>query len=111
MDEIEPSLWIPAAAALAGALIGSLAPLLVALISARRERRQEIARLAFSAGLADMQHSVEVVKLNKGKARIPPLSVYVLYHAEVAKLIMDGIEPTKERMSMISAKTISLALE
>src|SRR5579863_7534514 len=86
---ISVNVLVPAAAALAGALIGSLAPIVVGLIQSRAEHKRERMRLVTQLAIEDHKAAIELVKLNR-RGAIPPLSTYVAYHADVLALVAAG---------------------
>jgi hypothetical protein len=95
MPSIPMSVLVPALAALAGAFIGSLAPMVVGIIQSRSEQRRERMRLAVQLAVEDHHAAIELVKLNR-RGSIPPLSTYVAYHADVLALVARGKPITPE---------------
>jgi hypothetical protein len=87
MATAEINVWLPAVAALAGALIGSLSPIVVGLINARAESRRERLRLAVQMTIEDHKHMMEIAKLKAASRGItvgvPPISAVLAYHVEV----------------------------
>jgi hypothetical protein len=81
---------VPAIAALAGALIGSLGPMVVGVVQSRAEHKRERMRLATQLGIEDNRVAMERAKLVPGRYEIPPLSLYVVYHADMLKLVAKG---------------------
>jgi hypothetical protein len=83
----ELNVWIPVLSALAGALIGSVSPVVVGLINARAEGRRERLRLAVQMAIEDHKH---LFAMAQEKARtygqtvgVPPISAVLAYHVEV----------------------------
>jgi hypothetical protein len=97
MPEIPMNVLVPAFAALAGALIGSLAPVVVGIIQSRAEHKRERMRLAATLAIDDQRAAIEIVKLN-GHGSIPPLSTFVAYHADVLALVAAGKSITPKDM-------------
>jgi hypothetical protein len=83
------SVLVPAIAALAGAFIGSLGPLVIGVIQSRAEHKRERLRLATQLAVEDHKMAVEMVKLNR-RGGVPPLSVYVAYHADLLAVLATG---------------------
>lgn len=89
---MEPQIWLPAAAALAGALIGSIAPVVVGLLNAHAEARRERLRLAVQLAIEEHQRMMELAKhrLSTGKSTdIAPLSAILGYHAQLLERLQD----------------------
>jgi len=107
MPEIPMNVLVPAAAALAGAFVGSLGPLVVGIIQARSEHRRERMRLAATLAVDDQRAAIELLKLTR-RGSIPPLSAYVAYHADVLALVARGKSITPE--DMIRARERSRAV-
>lgn len=80
------AIWIPAIAALGGALVGSIAPLLVGLLNGRAEGRRERLRLAVQLAIEDHKHLMEDARIRaKSGARVgvQPVAPIVTYHLDV----------------------------
>ncbi len=88
---------VPALAALAGALVGSLAPIVVGIIQSRAEHRRERMRLAVTLAIDDQRGAIQLMKVT-GTDSIPPLSTYVAYHADMLALVATGKSITPEDM-------------
>jgi len=87
MTAPEINVWIPVLAALAGALIGSVSPVVVGLVNARAESRRERLRLAVQMAIKDHKDLMAVArekaqKLGVGIA-VPPISAVLAYHVEI----------------------------
>jgi hypothetical protein len=95
MPEIPMNVLVPAVAALAGAFVGSLGPMVVGIIQSRAEHRRERMRLAAQLAIEDHRAAIEFVKL-QGRGSIQPLSTYVAYHADVLALVATGKSITPE---------------
>jgi hypothetical protein len=87
MAATEINVWIPVLAALAGALIGSVSPVVVGLVNARAESRRERLRLAVQIAIEDHKHLMAVAREKSLKHRteigVPPISAVLAYHVEV----------------------------
>jgi hypothetical protein len=104
MPAIPMSVLVPAVAALAGAFVGSLGPLLVGIIQSRAEHRRERMRLAATLAIDDQRAAIELVKLSR-RGSIPPLSTYVAYHADVLALVATGKSITPEDMVRVRERS------
>jgi hypothetical protein len=90
MATVEMSIWVPAISALAGAVVGSIAPIVLGVIQTKAEHRRERMRLATQLAIEDHHANIEIAKINRGKAWIPPLSLRVAYHADLLELLATG---------------------
>jgi hypothetical protein len=97
IQTVPMSVLVPAVAALAGAFIGSLGPMVVGIIQSRAERKRERMRLAAMLAIDDQRAAIEMVKLTR-PGSIPPLSTFVAYHADVLALVAKGRSITPENM-------------
>jgi len=90
----EISVWIPVLAALSGALIGSVAPVVVGLINARAAARVERLRLAVQLAVEDHKHMTTVAQDNAKrspvKIGIPPISAVLAYHLKVMDALQES---------------------
>ena len=89
MTPVEINIWLPAAAALGGALIGSLAPIVASIVNARAEARRERLRLAVQLALDDHKHLMDSAHATSKSSGVvvgvPPISAVFAYHADVLK--------------------------
>jgi hypothetical protein len=90
MVTAEINVWIPTPSALAGALIGSVSPVVVGLLNARAESRRERLRLAVQMAIEDHKHMMDEARA-KAKSGVtvgvPPISAVLAYHVEVRDLL------------------------
>ena len=101
MQPPEVNIWLPAAAALGGALIGSLAPIVVGVLNARAEARRERLRLAVQLALEDHRHLIETARARAKTVGattpigVPPMSAIFHYHARMLELYqtLGDLEP------------------
>jgi hypothetical protein len=94
----EFNVLVPAVAALTGALIGSVAPVVVGLINARAESRRERLRLAVQMAIEDHQHMMGEARRKAGtgtRVGVPPISAVLAYHVEVLEQLQKAgsLEP------------------
>jgi uncharacterized membrane-anchored protein YhcB (DUF1043 family) len=66
MATAEINVWISALSALAGALIGSVSPVVVGLLNARAESRRERLRLAVQMAIDDHKHMMDEARAKSG---------------------------------------------
>lgn len=83
-------LWIPFLSALFGAIIGSLASVLIVIVQTRSERRRDRTRLAVQAAIEDYKRAVEMAKDSQREQIFQPLSSYIHYHSRVLDLLEKG---------------------
>ncbi len=69
------------------------------IIQSRSESRRERVRLAAQLAIEDHKVAFEMAKL-MGRGEVPPLSMYLVYHAELLKLVASGAEVTPLRRLM-----------
>jgi hypothetical protein len=97
----EVNVWLPAASAIGGALVASLAPIVVGIMNARAEARRERLRLAVQLGIEEHRHLMETARVRAktvGAATpigVPPVSATVLYHIQMLDLLqsLGDLEP------------------
>lgn len=92
-----------AVAALIGAAIGVLGSLGGTWIQQRHQTRRDRLKLAADLGLADYKQKLELARTQVGSSSVPPISVFVAYHAEVLDAIADGALDA-ERVSSIDSR-------
>lgn len=101
MPTVEMNVLVPAVAALFGALIGSIAPIIVGIVQARSEMRQERMRLSTQLGIEDHKTMQELraIRIANGKSDggVAPLSSFVAYHADILDFIAQGKSLTPEQ--------------
>ena len=98
MSQAQFNILVPTIAALVGALVGSISPIVVGLLNARAESRRERLRMAVRVAIEDYQHMTTMAqaKANAGTAvNIPPISAVLAYHVEIMELLHVGgnLEP------------------
>ena len=84
------SVWVPAIAALVGALVGSLGGVITQIIHGTAERRREMLPLAVQLAVADHDSNIKRAEAwaEKGKqVRIMPVVLHVDFHARFLKLV------------------------
>jgi len=93
---------VPALAALAGALIGSLASIVGTIVQARSQRRLELSRLAVQAAVEEQKRHFEHLHASaQGRPfSMPPLTAYLALHSQIVRAI-DGGNLTPERLARI----------
>lgn len=82
-----------AIAALIGAGIGAVASLGGAWLQQHYQSRRDFARVAADLAIADFNHALDLAKTQTpmgSTARIPPMSIFVAYHADVLRAVADG---------------------
>jgi len=79
-----------AIAALLGTTIGATASFGAMWIQQRHQTRRDRLKVAADLGLADHNGQIELAKRGNTEMVIPPLSAYVLYHAEFLDALADG---------------------
>jgi hypothetical protein len=88
---VSSEIWLPVASALGGALIGSIAPVVVGWIQTRAEARRERLRLAVQLGIEDHKHlfgrAEALSTTHKRRVGVPPLSAIVQYHMSVLLIL------------------------
>lgn len=72
-----------------GAVIGVIGTTLSMWLQQRQQTRRERLKLAADLGLADFNHTIERLKKQAGGGPLPPLSLFVAYHAEVLTALAD----------------------
>ena len=78
-----------AVAALLGALIGAAASVITIIIQQRYQNKRELIKIASDLALADYMRRCEVIAGNGG-GRMPPISAFVHYHAQVIERMAAG---------------------
>lgn len=84
----EISIWVPVISALAGGLIASIAPIIVAWRNDRAETRRERVRLAVQLAITDHAHLYAVAKDTAAAHRgatigFPPMSAVLAFHLQL----------------------------
>jgi hypothetical protein len=92
-----------ALAALLGAAIGTAGSFGAMWIQQLHQSRRERLKLAADLGLADYKQEVEFASKRQAVTRLPPMSAFVLYHAEFLDELANG-EITPETIQRLSAK-------
>jgi len=96
MPSTEMSVWVPAIAALLGALIGSIAPIVVGIIQSQAEHRRERLRLATQLAIEDykdkIEHARRIAQASGGRRSVgvSPISALLTYHVDVLELLAKG---------------------
>jgi hypothetical protein len=94
----------PALAALLGAAIGSLGSFAGMWIQQRHQTRRDRLKLAADLGLADYKENLANLKTKQqGSFRVPPVSAYVLYHAQFLDALAAG-DVTPEVVQRLHSK-------
>ena len=96
-----------ALAALLGAAIGAVGSFGVMWIQQRHQTKRERLKLAADLGLADFNGQVELAKRNQQSLRIPPMSAFVMYHAEFLDALA-AEEITPELIERLNRKQADL---
>lgn len=73
--------------ALASALIGASAPVVVMLIQSRSQAKRERMKLISDLAIHDHSTALEAIKLNDGKGALAPLVLFMHHHAEVLRIL------------------------
>jgi hypothetical protein len=105
LPTVPMNVLVPAIAALAGALIGSLAPIVVGIMQSQAEQRRERMRLATQLAIEDNRVAMQRAQLQPGRHSIPPLSLYVLYHADMLELLSTGRAVTPEDVRRVRERS------
>lgn len=92
-----------ALAALLGAAIGAAGSFGVMWIQQRHQNRRERLKLAADLGLAEYNRQLELAKNNREPMRFPPISAYVMHHAEFLDALANG-EITPEIIQRLQNK-------
>jgi hypothetical protein len=79
-----------ATAAILGAAVGAIGSIGGVWLQQRHQTRRDLMKVSADLGLADYKHSIELGQSQGGMFSLPPLSVYVMYHAEFLKAIAKG---------------------
>jgi uncharacterized membrane protein len=75
-----------------GAVVGALASILTVLIQARTQAQRDRLKLAAELALQEFKVHVELSQNKRGSSQIMPVTVYLYYHLELAKLMeRDGV--------------------
>jgi len=84
-----------ALAALLGAAIGAAGSVAGLWIQQRHQTRRERLKVAADLGLADYNAQLELARKRQEPSRLPPMSAYVMYHAEFLDALTKGeVTPT-----------------
>ena len=78
-----------AVAALLGALIGAAASVITIMIQQRYQNKRDLIKIASDLALADYNRRCEAIA-ERGGGKIPPISAFVHYHAQVIEHMADG---------------------
>lgn len=78
-----------AVAALLGALIGAAASVVTIIIQQRYQNKRELIKIASDLALADYKRRHEVIA-EKGGGKMPPISAFVYYYAQVIEHMAAG---------------------
>ena len=92
-----------AVAALLGAAIGTVGSLGGVWIQQHHQSRRERIKVAADLGLADYNGQVELLKGKSENFRLPPMSAYVMFHAEFLDALSKG-EITPEVIQRLNKK-------
>jgi hypothetical protein len=97
---LTPEVYIPLLSALVGTLIGAAASILTVWIQARIQDKR--ARMQYASGLAleDYKLQLDLTKLTGAKGTIPPVTLFLHYHLELAKLMEKGTFTTEEFVAL-----------
>ena len=79
-----------AIAALIGAAVGAVGSFGAMWIQQRHQTRRERLKLAADLGLADYKEQVENASKYTAPTKVPPLSAYVMYHADFLDELAKG---------------------
>jgi len=89
VDAPSVNVWLPAAAALAGAAVAQISPVIVAMLNARAETRRDLLRQAVAVAIEDhkqlIEHAQRHARATGQSVEVPPLSAIVGYHVEILK--------------------------
>ena len=96
-----------AVAALLGAAVGAAGSFGAMWIQQRHQTRRERLKLATDLGMRDYDSAMEHAKSRPGGASVPPLSSYVIYHADMLNELAEG-EVTAATIERINKKTAEL---
>ncbi|MDP1926505.1 MAG: hypothetical protein Q8K57_17170 [Thiobacillus sp.] len=96
-----------AIAALLGTGIGAVASFGAMWIQQKNQTRRDRLKVAADLGLADYKGQIELAKLQNKGAKLPPLSAYVMYHAEFLDALSDE-EVTPEVIKRLNEKQAKL---
>jgi cytoskeletal protein CcmA (bactofilin family) len=89
-----------AIAAIVGAVIGSISSIGAIYIQQKAAHKRDITKMATDLAVAEFGWVTGLAKHSRSTVLVPPLSTYLVYHAEILKAI-DEEEMTPERMAKI----------
>jgi hypothetical protein len=98
-------------AALAGALLGSLATIAVGVINGRAEGRRERLRLATQLAIEEHKHLVEEGQKHANAGRnvgVAPISSMVAYHMALLERLKDGAELSPEEFIELRNRNLAI---
>lgn len=96
-----------AVAALLGAAIGAAGSFGAMWIQQRHQTRRERLKLAADLGMRDYDNALQHAKSRVGPVDVPPLSSYVIYHADMLNELAEG-DVTAATIERINEKTAKL---
>lgn len=87
MSSVQMSVWVPVIAALAGGLIGSIAPVLVGILQARAEQRRELVRLATQLAVEEKKAAIAFLHGTNASGSVSPIALNLVYLLGLLKLL------------------------
>ena len=103
-------IWIPAAAALAGAFVGSIAPIFTAVWQGRKERQRERLRLAVELTVEQHRAFMEAAKAHAERYEVsfPPMTITLLFTADLLRDMSSDRKISPARLLELRARSRKL---
>jgi hypothetical protein len=92
-------------AGLVGALIGAGASVATVWIQSSNHAKRDRLRLVMELSLEDYKHHLEMAKASGKAVTIPPITLFLHYHLELAKLMETGTISAKDMEKLTESNT------